>query len=120
MWSATATPLAFAAMPGAAKAVDFDTLYAPQLPMALTLDYQQFDRASRAGRGTLPAPGQQFWMPVPGQPGKNRLVNYGNFVKGIWETCDQAVEDRAPARSGQRVAAERSARGRAVEDDARP
>jgi hypothetical protein len=36
--SATATPLAFAAMPGAAKAVDCATLYASHAPMALTLD----------------------------------------------------------------------------------
>ena len=42
------------------------------------------------------AAGEQLWMPGHGQPGKDLLVNYGNFLKGIWETCVQAVEDGTP------------------------
>lgn len=50
VWSATTIALAFAAMPGAAKAaVHCDTLYAAQLPMALALDYQQFDQTPGQG-----------------------------------------------------------------------
>lgn len=49
MWSATAIALAFAAMPGAANAMDCDTLYASQLPKALTLDYPQFDQTPGQG-----------------------------------------------------------------------
>jgi hypothetical protein len=50
MWSATALAFAFAAMPGtAAAAMDCDTLYAAQLPTALTLDYPQFDQTSGQG-----------------------------------------------------------------------
>ncbi len=50
VWSATAIALAFAVMPAAAKAAAHcDTLYASQLPMALALDYQQFDQTPGQG-----------------------------------------------------------------------
>lgn len=40
--------------------------------------------------------GQQLWLPGHGQPGKDILTTYGEFLAGIWEPCLQAVKDGLP------------------------
>ncbi|MEN9996053.1 MAG: hypothetical protein RL462_829 [Pseudomonadota bacterium] len=37
--------------------------------------------------------GPQLWLPGHGQPAKNLLETYGQFLAGIWEPCLQAVKD---------------------------
>lgn len=37
--------------------------------------------------------GEQLWLPGHGQPAKNLLQTYGEFMAGIWEPCLQAVKD---------------------------
>jgi glyoxylase-like metal-dependent hydrolase (beta-lactamase superfamily II) len=39
------------------------------------------------------AAGEQLWTPGHGQPGKDILQTYGQFLSGIWEPCLKAVED---------------------------
>ena len=42
------------------------------------------------------AAGEQLWLPGHGHPAKDLLQRYGDFMKGIWETCVKAVEDGTP------------------------
>ena len=37
--------------------------------------------------------GEQIWLPGHGQPAKDLLQTYGEFMAGIWEPCLQAVKD---------------------------
>ena len=37
--------------------------------------------------------GEQIWLPGHGQPSKDLLQTYGEFMSGIWEPCLQAVKD---------------------------
>jgi len=37
--------------------------------------------------------GEQLWLPGHGQPAKDLLQTYGEFMAGIWEPCLQAVKD---------------------------
>jgi glyoxylase-like metal-dependent hydrolase (beta-lactamase superfamily II) len=37
--------------------------------------------------------GEQIWLPGHGQPAKDLLKTYGEFMAGIWEPCLQAVKD---------------------------
>jgi glyoxylase-like metal-dependent hydrolase (beta-lactamase superfamily II) len=39
------------------------------------------------------AAGAQLWLPGHGQPAKDLLDSYGQFMAGIWEPCLQAVKD---------------------------
>ncbi len=39
------------------------------------------------------ATGEQLWTPGHGQPGKDILKTYGQFLSGIWEPCLRAVEE---------------------------
>ena len=42
------------------------------------------------------AAGDQEWVPGHGRGSKGLLDSYGNFMKGIWEPCVQAVKDGVP------------------------
>ncbi|MEY3639778.1 MAG: Beta-lactamase precursor [Pseudomonadota bacterium] len=37
--------------------------------------------------------GEQLWLPGHGQPAKDLLQTYGEFMAGIWDPCLQAVKD---------------------------
>jgi glyoxylase-like metal-dependent hydrolase (beta-lactamase superfamily II) len=37
--------------------------------------------------------GEQLWAPGHGEPAKDLLKTYGDFMAGIWEPCLQAVKD---------------------------
>ena len=57
------------------------------------------------------AAGEQLWAPGHGEPRKDLLKTYGEFLAGIWEPCLQAVKDdkteaqaRAMVLSDSRVA----------------
>lgn len=39
------------------------------------------------------ATGEQLWVPGHGQPAKDLLKTYGDFLAGIWQPCLKAVED---------------------------
>ena len=39
------------------------------------------------------AAGEQLWVPGHGEPAKDLLKTYGDFMAGIWEPCLQAVKD---------------------------
>lgn len=39
------------------------------------------------------ATGEQLWVPGHGEPAKDLLKTYGDFMAGIWEPCLQAVKD---------------------------
>ena len=39
------------------------------------------------------ATGEQLWVPGHGEPAKDLLKTYGEFMAGIWEPCLQAVKD---------------------------
>ena len=39
------------------------------------------------------AAGEQLWVPGHGEPAKDLLKTYGEFMAGIWEPCLQAVKD---------------------------
>ena len=39
------------------------------------------------------ATGEQLWVPGHGEPRKDLLKTYGEFMAGIWEPCLKAVED---------------------------
>jgi glyoxylase-like metal-dependent hydrolase (beta-lactamase superfamily II) len=39
------------------------------------------------------ATGEQLWAPGHGEPAKDLLKTYGDFMAGIWEPCLQAVKD---------------------------
>ena len=39
------------------------------------------------------ATGEQLWVPGHGEPHKDLLKTYGDFMSGIWEPCLKAVED---------------------------
>ena len=44
-------------------------------------------------KALMAATGEQLWVPGHGQPGKDLLKTYGEFMAGIWEPCLKAVED---------------------------
>jgi glyoxylase-like metal-dependent hydrolase (beta-lactamase superfamily II) len=44
-------------------------------------------------KALMAATGEQLWVPGHGQPHKNLLKTYGEFMAGIWAPCLKAVED---------------------------
>lgn len=66
--------------------------------IAMTNRIANFDEGSYPGTFTYyqalsNAAGEQLWAPGHGEPRKDLLATYGNFLAGIWEPCLQAVKD---------------------------
>ena len=66
--------------------------------IAMTNRIANMDEGSYPGtfryyKALLSATGEQLWAPGHGEPRKDLLQSYGEFLAGIWEPCLQAVKD---------------------------
>jgi glyoxylase-like metal-dependent hydrolase (beta-lactamase superfamily II) len=66
--------------------------------IAMTNRIANMDEGSYPGtfryyNALLSATGEQLWAPGHGEPRKDLLQSYGEFLAGIWEPCLQAVKD---------------------------
>ena len=66
--------------------------------IAMTNRIANMDEGSYVGtfkyyKALLAATGDQLWAPGHGEPRKDLLKTYGEFMAGIWEPCLKAVED---------------------------
>ncbi len=66
--------------------------------IAMTNRIANMDDGSYVGtfkyyKALMAATGEQLWAPGHGEPRKDLLKTYGDFMAGIWEPCLKAVED---------------------------
>ncbi len=66
--------------------------------IAMTNRIANMDEGSYPGtfkyyKTLMAATGEQLWVPGHGEPRKDLLKTYGEFMAGIWEPCLKAVED---------------------------
>jgi len=60
------------------------------------MDDGSYPGTFRYYEGLKRAAGVQDWIPGHGRGSKSLLDDYGDFMKGIWEPCVQAVKDGVP------------------------
>ena len=57
------------------------------------MDEGSYPGTFRYSKALVSATGEQLWAPGHGEPRKDLLQSYGEFLAGIWEPCLQAVKD---------------------------